>query len=120
MRYLLFIPLFFIMTSISYANNNSLSYDEYISQYGKDATSIAIIDVFFENNSNMETALISPTEEEYSNKNLIKALKNYQKKNRIASTLIEKVNKKMEAKHGITNDGYNNLMNATLKKMDQE
>lgn len=125
MKYLTLITAFILLsnTNFVYANSNDnnsnlLSYNDYISTYGVNETSVAIIDIFFDNQST-KTSYLPSTSTKYNNKNLLKALDEYLNKNIIENDLKKELNQHNRNNRGISKETYSNLMTATLKRIKE-
>lgn len=125
MKYLTLITAFILLsnTNFAYANSNDnnsnlLSYNDYISTYGVNETSVAIIDIFFDNQST-KTSYLPSTSTKYNNKNLLKALDEYLNKNIIENDLKKELNQHNRNNRGISKETYSNLMTATLKRIKE-
>lgn len=125
MKYLILITAFILLsnTNFAYANSNDnnsnlLSYNDYISTYGVNETSVAIIDIFFDNQST-KTSYLPSTSTKYNNKNLLKALDEYLNKNIIENDLKKELNQHNKNNSGISKETYSNLMTATLKRIKE-
>ena len=101
----------------SFANNSNtnkkskhLTYQEYINKFGVDFNSNTIIKLFFDK--------VSP-EKECNYKKLDKALSMYQTKNKIDEELKAEIEKIKQEELALTDEGYDNLIQATLKKINQ-
>lgn len=107
--------------SFTTEKSKTLNYSETITKYGNNETSKAIIDVFFINSGVQNLSGNSTMNESnviYNYINLVKALKDFQKNKKIDPALKQEVDKLIEKNNDITEEGYNNLMNATLKKIN--
>lgn len=125
MKYLILITAFILLsnTNFVYANSNDnnsnlLSYNDYISTYGVNETSVAIIDIFFDNQST-KTSYLPSTSTKYNNKNLLKALDEYLNKNIIENDLKKELNQHNKNNSSISKETYSNLMTATLKRIKE-
>lgn len=125
MKYLTLITAFILLsnTNFVYANSNDnnsnlLSYNDYISTYGVNETSVAIIDIFFDNQST-KTSYLPSTSTKYNNKNLLKALDEYLNKNIIENDLKKELNQHNKNNSSISKETYSNLMTATLKRIKE-
>lgn len=125
MKCLTLITVFILLSNTNFANTNSndnnsnpLSYDDYISTYGVNETSVAIINVYFDNQPT-ETDYLPSTSTKYNNKNLLKALDEYLNKNIIENDLKKELNQHNKNNSGISKETYSNLMTATLKRIKE-
>ncbi len=125
MKYLILITAFILLSNTNFAYTNSndnnsslLSYNDYISTYGVNETSVAIIDIFFDNQST-KTSYLPSTSTKYNNKNLLKALDEYLNKNIIENDLKKELNQHNKNNSGISKETYSNLMTATLKRIKE-
>lgn len=125
MKYLILITAFILLSNTNFAytnsndnNSNLLSYNDYISTYGVNETSVAIIDIFFDNQST-KTSYLPSTSTKYNNKNLLKALDEYLNKNIIENDLKKELNQHNKNYSDISKETYSNLMTATLKRIKE-
>ena len=117
--------MFFLVLNVAYSSDNNRNlntYSDFINNYSEDHTSKAIIDLFFTKNGSDQLSSWSYLQEsanKYSNKNLIKTLKQYHSKKVITQEIKNEIDDLLIQQSEITEEGYNHLIKATLEKMDE-